>query len=72
MKTPVDEQLIAEIKAFELRFCCDHCAHGMPESVSHSSREGGLRCSLLYPIGERVRPLAAGDLLVFCKEFELD
>jgi hypothetical protein len=72
MKTAVDEQMITEVKAFGLRFFCDQCAYRADDLVAHSARDSEMRCSLLYPIGERLRPLAAGDSLEFCKEFELE
>lgn len=62
MKTPVDDRLREEARAFSLRFTCEHCAHFEPERA---------RCGNGYP----TEPHAGVDLSVrpeleFCKEFE--
>ncbi|MEB2311855.1 MAG: hypothetical protein OZ921_06695 [Sorangiineae bacterium] len=61
--TRVDERLLREIDACELRLWCESCVHYEPES------EG---CSAGYPTApHRARRLARGDALEFCKLFEL-
>jgi hypothetical protein len=63
VKTPVDERLILEARAFELRFCCEDCAH-------FESDRG--RCGNGYPVeAHRARPLEGLSSLEFCNQFEL-
>lgn len=63
MRTHVDLRLLQEVREFSLRYSCEDCGYFVP---------GTLSCALEYPNQEHVRrQLEAGDLLVFCKEFEL-
>lgn len=75
MNHVLDARVAAEIRAFELRFTCDACAH-------LDASRGGEACSLGYPndahrrTGELDRALREGPSdgrvhLTFCKEFEL-
>ncbi len=63
MRTPVDLRLVDETRASGFRFRCDDCAH------FDTLREA---CVHEYPVAQhRPRPLEPGDVIVFCKEFEL-
>ncbi len=62
MKTLVDERLQREAAANALRHRCDDCVHFDVE------RE---RCAHGYPTTEHRAVLVPGELIVFCKEFEL-
>ncbi|HET9953597.1 MAG TPA: hypothetical protein VFQ61_03790 [Polyangiaceae bacterium] len=62
MKTPLDDQLRAEIARFRLVFTCETCAHFEPDSQ---------RCASEYPnAAHRLRVLEDREL-EFCKEYEL-
>jgi hypothetical protein len=61
VKTPVDELLRAQARAYSLRFACDDCAHFDGEAAV---------CSLGYPASPR-RPQVEAASLEFCKSFEL-
>jgi hypothetical protein len=71
----LDARVAAQIRAFDLRFTCDACAHAVP-------CEGGREaCSLGYPNDAHLRtdevdralqdPGGNRVHLTFCKEFEL-
>jgi hypothetical protein len=63
MRTPVDDRLREEARAFAFRFGCEDCAHFEPA--------GGL-CANGYPTAPHARvDLASRHHLEFCKEFEL-
>ena len=63
MITEVDARLRSELLEFRVRYCCEDCAHFEVEV-------GG--CSLGYrTLDHRARPIAPGDMIVFCKTFEL-
>ena len=63
MKSSVDLRLLEEVQTFALRFRCDDCAH------FDEDRE---RCGHAYPVApHRAAPLVGGDVVLFCKDFEL-
>jgi hypothetical protein len=62
MKTPVDERLREEARAFSFRFGCEDCAYFEPVNE---------RCGNGYPTGPHARvDLFTRRHLEFCKEFE--
>ena len=65
MRTPVTLELLAEVRAFGLRWACEHCAHFDP-----ARGEAGA-CGNAWPMTEhREARLREGGELAFCKEFE--
>jgi hypothetical protein len=63
MITKVDSCLCNDLAAFNLRYCCEDCAHF--EAEKHE-------CSLGFGSAQhRARAVKPGDSLVFCKTFEL-
>jgi hypothetical protein len=63
MRTRIDEQLVAQLDTYQLRFTCEFCSHFDDQQA---------RCSLGYPSApHRLRPLSIDQHLVFCKEFDL-
>jgi hypothetical protein len=62
MKTPVDERLRDEARAFSFRFGCEDCAYFDPNQA---------RCGNGYPTAPHAGvKLAVAHELEFCKEFE--
>ena len=63
MITEVDARLRSELAEFRVKYCCEDC--------THFEAEGG-ECSLGYrALDHRARSIAPGDVIVFCKTFEL-
>jgi hypothetical protein len=62
----ITQALRDEIEAFRLVYCCEDCAHFVPDGT----------CDLLYPTAPHRRAhneaLAPGDPVVFCKMFEAE
>jgi hypothetical protein len=59
----VDPALVREARTFSLRFACDDCAHFDAERI---------RCVHGYTERPGVKDLEqSGDVVTFCKEFEL-
>jgi hypothetical protein len=61
VRLPRDPQFDEERERFSLRFCCEDCGHfdGAAERCRHD-----------WP-NERHRQAFQGDMIDFCKEFEL-
>ena len=63
MKSPLDAQLLEELKKFSLGFTCESCAH-FDELLGS--------CGERYPNHEhRQKDLKQESFLVFCKSFEM-
>jgi hypothetical protein len=74
MRTRVTLELLAEARAFSLRWACEHCAHFDPSRLRRDARGAPLppgACGNAWPNDEhREARLREGDELAFCKEFE--
>ena len=65
MRLPLEPEFTEERRRFDLRFCCEDCAHLDPMTDS---------CAHGWPTEEHRLAhyeRAEARLLVFCKEFEL-
>jgi hypothetical protein len=63
MRQIADSNFIRESSEFSLRASCEHCVYFEPDSEL---------CTEGYPNAEHRRlPVLAGELLCFCKMFEL-
>ena len=63
MITRVNLRLRNELSEYNVRFCCEDCAHFEGQSSE---------CSLGYSCEpHRKRQVEPGDAIVFCKTFEL-
>ena len=66
MRLFVDDRYLQDRARFALRATCDHCAHFDPDAE---------RCSLDYPTAPHREALHQGlrdgDVLMFCKTFEV-
>jgi hypothetical protein len=61
VQLPRNSQFDEEQQKFSLRFCCEDCGH---------FDRAADRCSHEWP-NDKHRADQVGELLVFCKEFEL-
>lgn len=63
MRTRIDGQLVEQVGAYHLRYCCEDCCHFDDHAAA---------CSLGYPDEpHRLRVLLPEQELLFCKEFDL-
>jgi hypothetical protein len=63
MRTRIDQLLVEQVGAFDLKYSCEHCGH-----FDHTAS----CCSLGYPEEpHRWRALEPNRTMVFCKEFDL-
>ncbi|HEX2732503.1 MAG TPA: hypothetical protein VHM70_12910 [Polyangiaceae bacterium] len=63
MRQIADQEFHEQCRTFALRATCDSCAHFDPEAEV---------CGEGYPSDEhRHLPVAVGDVMCFCKMFEL-
>jgi len=63
MITELNRPLIEALDQYRVRFCCEDCVHFEFDTSG---------CSLGYVTQpHRLRPLAPGQTIVFCKTFEL-
>jgi hypothetical protein len=61
MRIPIDERFIEDAERFQLRFTCVDCLLDL----------GDDGCAHEWPNQEHVLAPALGEVVVFCKEFEL-
>jgi hypothetical protein len=59
---PVDSEFLREVERFALCFTCPQCVHYV------ASR--GV-CGNAWPTAQHLRVPQAGEVVVFCKEFEV-
>jgi len=63
VRSIADARFLEESRALGLRHACEDCVHFVAAAE---------RCAHEYPTEDhRARPLAPGDTVVFCKEWEL-
>jgi hypothetical protein len=66
VRIPIDPRFIEERARYDLRFCCEDCAHFVGEPVP--------RCAHGWPEEEHRLSRYSGEgceEVVYCKEFEL-
>ena len=60
MKASADAQFFHDLETFSLRFVCDQCLYFCAEAQT---------CAHEWPTDEHRLPV--GEVVIFCKEFEL-